>query len=242
MNIVLRIKRFDPETGAPPQYREYPVDADPSDRVLEAILYVKHRLDGTLAVRKSCCHGICGSDAMLINGVERLACKTIIRDVAVEGGVVVLEPLRSMPLQRDLMVDLDAFFAKYRSVKPFFVPAALPRSHEVLQSPEERARFDDPTKCILCGACYSSCPVVAQVNPAFVGPAAVVQAARFIFDSRDIGAGERLNVLDAPDGAWACENRFNCTRVCPRGIKVTKTINETKRAITAQKEGGHQTA
>ena len=241
MEIVLRIKRFNPETDTAPYYRDYPVDAEPADRVLDSLLYVKNHVDATLAVRKSCAHGICGSDAMLINGTERLACKTLVKDIVSEpGSTIILEPLRSMPVQRDLMVDQDAFFEKYRSVRPYLIPAALPQSGETVQTPQQRARFDDPTKCILCGACYSSCPVVAETNPRFIGPAAVLSAARFIFDSRDMGVGQRLGVLDAADGAWACENHFNCTKVCPRGIKVTKSINETKRAITAHKEGDHQ--
>jgi succinate dehydrogenase / fumarate reductase iron-sulfur subunit len=241
MKIVIRIQRFNPETDAAPYYQEYPVDTEPTDRVLDAILYVKNHADATLAVRKSCAHGICGSDAMRINGTERLACKTIIKEIASEGATVVLEPLRGMPVQRDLMVDQGEFFEKYRSVRPFLIPIAPAPAHEQVQTPEQRARFDDPTKCILCGACYSSCPVLADKNPRFIGPAAVTQAARFIFDSRDKGVGERLGVLDTPDGAWACENHFDCTKVCPRGIKVTKGINETKRAITACKENDHQT-
>jgi succinate dehydrogenase / fumarate reductase iron-sulfur subunit len=241
MNIVLRIQRFNPESDGAPYFRDYGVNAEPSDRVLDAILYVKDHDDPTIALRTSCAHGICGSDAMRINGRERLACRTLVRDVAEsDGAVVVLEPLRAMPVQRDLMVDMDGFFEKYRSVKPFFVPGPLPKRGEQVQTPRQRERFDDPTKCILCGACYSSCPVTAEKNPRFVGPAAVISAARFIFDSRDGASEDRLTILDSPDGAMACENHFNCTKVCPRGIKVTKSINETKRAITSFKEGGHQ--
>jgi succinate dehydrogenase / fumarate reductase iron-sulfur subunit len=239
MNIILRIKRFNPETDAAPYFKEYPVTAEPTDRVLDAILYVKQFIDGSLAVRKSCAHGICGSDAMLINGTERLACKTLIKDVADEGTVITLEPLRSMPVERDLMVAQDVFFEKYRSVKPYLMPVAESHDGETIQSPGQRARFDDPTKCILCGACYSACPVVRETNPGFIGPAALVQAARFVFDSRDEGVSKRLAVLDTPQGAWACENHFDCTKACPRGIKVTKGINETKRAITACKESDH---
>lgn len=242
MKIVLRIQRYDPQTDAAPQYRDYPVEAQAAARVLDTILYVKQHIDATLAFRRSCAHGVCGSDAMVINGTERLACKTLVKDVAAEGGVITIEPLRSMKVQRDLMVDQGTFFEKYRSVRPFLIPAlpAPPKARERVQTPQQRARFDDPTKCILCGACYSACPVIADTNPRFIGPAAVVQAARFVFDSRDAGIGERISVLDTPSGAWACENHFNCTKVCPRGIKVTKSINETKRAITADKERDHQ--
>ena len=241
MNIVLRIKRFNPETDAAPYYRDYSLMAEPTDRVLDAILYVKQHLDGSLAVRKSCAHGVCGSDAMLINGIERLACKTLIKDVAEEGVIITLEPLHSMRVLRDLMIAQDEFFEKYRSVKPYLMRITPPHERETIQSPQERARFDDQTKCILCGACYSACPVIHDTNPGFIGPAALVQAARFVFDSRDAGVAPRLAQLDTPEGAWACENHFDCTKVCPRGIKVTKAINETKRAITAHKESDHQT-
>jgi succinate dehydrogenase / fumarate reductase iron-sulfur subunit len=199
-------------------------------------MYIKSFVDGTLALRRSCAHGVCGSDAMVINGQERLACKTLLRDVAEEGGTITVEPLRHLPVLRDLMVDQQAFFARYRRVKPFFINDAAVKEKERLQSPEERAVFDDPTKCILCAACYSACPVLDDKNPRFLGPAAIVQAARFLFDSRDRGLHERLPALDTPDGVWACENHFRCTQVCPREIKVTKNINLTKRKVTQFKE------
>jgi succinate dehydrogenase / fumarate reductase iron-sulfur subunit len=241
MDIILRIQRFNPETDTAPMYRDYSVVVESTDRVLDAILYVKNHLDSTLAVRKSCAHGVCGSDAMRINGVERLACKTLVQDVATDGSVVILEPLRSMPVQRDLMVDQNTFFEKYKSVKPFFIPAEQPRENEQIQTQEQHLRYDDTTKCILCSACYSACPVIAEKNPEFMGPAALVSAARFVFDSRDKGMKERIALLDTPNGAWACDNHFECTKVCPRGIKVTKNINEVKRAITAEKQRDHLT-
>jgi len=242
MKITLRIRRFNPATDREPYFADYSLEVDPADRVLDALMAVKDRLDATLAVRKSCAHGVCGSDAMRINGVERLACKTIIRDVAGEGATITVEPLRGMTVERDLMVYQAGFFSKYRSVKPFLIPAAPAPEKEYRQTPAERSRFDGPTKCILCGACHSACPVAAVENPEFVGPAALVQAARFVFDNRDKGAGERLDALGSPDGARACENHFDCTRVCPRGIKVTKTINEIKRAIAQNKGGLDQAA
>ncbi len=237
MKIILKIQRFNPETDSEPYFKDYEVEADPNDRVLDSLMYVKTFVDGTLALRKSCAHGICGSDAMVINDVERLACKTLVKDVTDgDSAVIKIEPLKNMKLERDLMINYDEFFKHYRSVKPFLINENPPDEKERGQSPEEREKFDDATKCILCAACYSSCPVIHDVNPMFIGPAAVVQAARFVFDSRDRGLGERLDVLDKPDGVWACENKFNCTRVCPRGIKVTKNINFTKNRIKALKD------
>ena len=235
MKITLRIQRFDPARDAEPYFQDYELEAEPDDRLLDAIMHVKTRLDATLGLRKSCAHGICGSDAMLINGSERLACKTLVRDVSGESPVITVQPLRGLPVQKDLMVDQDRFFSAFRSVKPYLINDAPAGGRERIQSPEERARFDDPTNCILCAACYSSCPVVRETNPKFIGPAAVVNAARFVFDSRDRGLKERLPVLDDPNGVWPCENHFNCTRVCPRGIKVTKNINAMKKTIKDMK-------
>jgi len=233
VKIILKIQRFNPETDQTPHFREYQVEVQASDRVLDALMSVKSSQDGSLAFRKSCGHGVCGSDAMLINGKERLACKTLVRDVAQgEGDVVTIQPLEHLRLQRDLMVEQGEFFARWRSVKPYLISnLPTPEARERLQSPEERLAYEDPTKCILCAACFSACPVLDAKNPHFVGPAAIANAARFVFDSRDTGLSERLPVLDHPDGVWACENHFECTRVCPRGIKVTKNINLTKRRI-----------
>ncbi len=239
MKIVLRIKRFNPETDEEPKFQDYSVEVEPTDRLLDCLMLIKRTMDGTLSFRKSCAHGVCGSDAMTINGIERLACKTLVQDVAEEDGVVItVEPLRSLPVQRDLMVDYTDFFKAYRLVKPFLFPIEKAPEKENIQSPEDRKKFDDPTKCILCASCQSACPVIAEGTD-FVGPAAVVQASRFVFDSRDKGIEPRLDVLDAPNGVWPCDNHLQCTRVCPRGIKVTKAINLTKREIKRFKEKDH---
>ena len=231
MRIVLDIKRYNPEVDAEPHSVRYTVDLSPTARVLDGLMEIKRNQDATLAFRKSCAHGVCGSDAMRINGKERLACKTLVQEVAGEdGAVVTIEPLRHLAVQRDLMVDQTPFFAKFESVRPYLIPKAESGDREFVQSPEERAQIDDATKCILCQACVSACPVMDE-NPDFLGPAAIVQASRFVFDSRDAGFEDRLDVLDHPNGVWACENHFECTRVCPRGIKITKLINLTKRRI-----------
>jgi len=227
MRVVLKIKRFNPERDREPYWAEYEVDVEPVDRVLDALEYVKWHLDGTLAFRRSCAHGICGSDAMLINGRNRLACKVLVKEL---GARITVEPLRGFPVIKDLVVDMEAFFAKYRAIKPYLINDELPPETERRQSPEERARFDDTTKCILCAACTTSCPSF-WANGAYIGPAAIVNAHRFIFDSRDRGAAERLAVLNARSGVWRCRTIFNCVEACPRGIDVTRAIAEVKRAL-----------
>ncbi len=232
MKIILEIQRFNPKKEQAPHFQRYEVEAEPNDRLLDTLMHIKRTMDPTLGLRKSCAHGICGSDAMVIEAKERLACKTLIKDVAAgDGAVVRIEPLKTMPVQRDLMVDQGPFFAHYKKVKPYPINSEEVKEKERLQSPEERAKFDAATKCILCAACYSACPVRQSINPAYIGPAAIVQASRFIEDSRDKGFEDRLPDLDFPDGVWPCVNFFECTRVCPRSIKVTYLINLTKKRI-----------
>ena len=243
MKVVLDIKRFNPEETRGAYDQTYSVDVEPTDRILDALMSVKRGQDRTLTFRKSCAHGVCGSDAMLINGRERLACKTLIQEVARnEGETIRLEPLRHLEIERDLIVRQTSFFEKFESVRPFLIPKTLEREGEYLQTQEERREIDDATKCILCQSCVSACPVLEE-NPDFIGPAAIVQAARFVFDTRDAGFEDRLDVLDHPNGVWSCENHFECTRVCPRGIKITKLINLTKRKIRSYRdERGEPTA
>jgi succinate dehydrogenase / fumarate reductase iron-sulfur subunit len=238
MKIWLEIRRFNPETDKEPHFQKFEVEAEPTDRLLDTLMKVKRVQDPSLALRKSCAHGVCGSDAMVINGKEGLACKTLVKDVAErEGATVRVEPLRTLPVERDLMVEQTAFFAAYRQVKPYLISSSPIPERERIQSPEDRQRFDDATKCILCAACYSACPIKQEKDPRYLGPAAIVQASRFIEDSRDDGFEERLPSLDYPDGIWPCESLFGCTRVCPRNIKVTKLINLTKRRVREYREG-----
>jgi succinate dehydrogenase / fumarate reductase iron-sulfur subunit len=211
--LTLRVFRYSPEVDAAPRYQEYTVEADPTDRVLDALNAVKWYQDGSLTYRRSCAHGICGSDAMRINGVNRLACKVLVRDV---GDHCTVEPLMGFRVIKDMVVDMEPFFAQYRSVLPFFVNDSRPPSRERPQSVEEREVFDDTTKCILCAACTTSCPSF-WANEEFVGPAAIVNAHRFIFDSRDEGAQARLDILNDREGVWRCRTIFNCTEACPRG-------------------------
>ncbi|MFW6181305.1 MAG: succinate dehydrogenase iron-sulfur subunit [Spirochaetota bacterium] len=236
MTVTLKIKRYNPETGGRPRFRSYRVRAEETDRVLDLLMNVKEEQDGTLAFRMSCAHGVCGSDAMLINGVERLACKTLVRDVAAEGPVITVEPLQCLPVEKDLMVDQAEFFLRYRSVLPYLINQEPPPEKEWVQPPAQRAVIDDATNCILCAACYSACPVLRGENPRFLGPAQIVQAFRFNEDTRDQGFEERLDALDRPGGVWPCRNYVRCTKVCPRGIRVTRYINMTKRRIQAYRQ------
>ncbi len=231
MDVDLRILRFDPETDQKPHWERYAVAAEPMDRVLDLLHRVKWEHDGRLTFRRSCAHGVCGSDAMLINGRNRLACKIRVDQL---GRRISVAPLPGLPVIKDLVVDMDGFFEKYRSVTPFLVNDEPPPERERLQSQHDRDRFDDTTKCILCAACTSSCPSF-WAQPSYVGPAAIVNAHRFIFDTRDHGADERLEILSDQEGVWRCRTIFNCTDACPRGINITQAILEVSSAAVERK-------
>ena len=227
MQVDLRILRFDPEHDPAPHWESYRVDAEPMDRVLNLLISVKANQDGRLTFRRSCAHGICGSDAMLINGRNRLACKIRVDQL---GRKISVAPLTGLPVVKDLVVDMDGFLAKYRSVMPFLIADTPPPERERLQSPADRARYDDTTKCILCAACTTACPSF-WAQRSYVGPATIVNAHRFIFDTRDDAGDERLEILADKDGVWRCRTIFNCVDACPRGINITRAILEVSRAV-----------
>ena len=226
--VTLFIRRFDPETDQEPRWVDYDVEMYSTDRVLDALHKVKWEQDGSLTFRRSCAHGVCGSDAMRINGRNRLACKTLIKDLDINQPIYI-EPIKGLPVEKDLVVDMNPFYNAYKSVNPFLIASDNPKA-ERLQSPEDRARYDDTTKCILCAACTTSCPVF-WTDGQYFGPAAIVNAHRFIFDSRDEAAELRLDILNDKEGVWRCRTTFNCTEACPRGIEVTKAIAEVKQAV-----------
>jgi succinate dehydrogenase / fumarate reductase iron-sulfur subunit len=227
MQVQLRILRYDPERDAKPHWEQYGVETEPTAPLLDLLHRVKWDQDGSLTFRRSCAHGVCGSDAMLVNGRNRLACKIRVDQL---GSRISVAPLPGLRVIKDLVVDMDDFFAKYRSVLPFQVDDGPMPARERLQSPEARARYDDTTKCILCAACTSSCPSF-WAKDSYVGPAAIVNAHRFIFDDRDAGSDERLEILADADGVWRCRTIFNCTDACPRGIEITRAILEVSSAI-----------
>ncbi|MFK4067337.1 succinate dehydrogenase iron-sulfur subunit [Streptomyces sp. NPDC029674] len=233
ITVTFRIRRFNPEVSADAVWEDFQMEIDPKERVLDGLHKIKWEQDGTLTFRRSCAHGICGSDAMRINGKNRLACKTLIKDIN-PGKPITVEPIKGLTVLKDLVVDMDPFFQAYRDVMPFLVTTGNEPTRERLQSAEDRERFDDTTKCILCAACTSSCPVFWNDGQYF-GPAAIVNAHRFIFDSRDEAGEQRLEILNDKDGVWRCRTTFNCTDACPRGIEVTKAIQEVKRALITRR-------
>ena len=239
MDMNIRVKRQNVEIPGQdkPYWETFALkDVDPTDRLLEMLHRIKWEQDGTLSFRRSCAHGVCGSDAMRINGVNALACKVLVRDV---GREVSVEPITGLPVLKDLIVDMEPFFAHYREVMPFFVnDDPVPADgRERLQMQSDKDKIDDTTKCILCAACTTSCPSY-WANDKYVGPAAIVQAHRFIFDTRDQASKERVDILAEPNGVWRCRTIYNCTPACPRDIQVTKAIGEVKLAAARGKTEG----
>ena len=231
MKVTIKIKRFNPGIDKEPHFATYEVELEPTDRVLDALNAVKWEKDGTLSYRRSCAHGICGSDAMRINGRNRLACKVLIQDLKQP---IVIEPVLGLRIIKDLIVDMDSFFAKYRSMKPYLINDEEPGEKERFQTQEDVEKIEEGTKCILCAACTTSCPSF-WANGEYLGPAALVASHRFIFDSRDTATKERLELADQTMGVWRCRTIFNCVDACPRDINITRSIGQVKKAIMYKK-------
>ena len=228
MEVTIKVFRYNPEKDKKPSYRTYKLEAVETDRVLDLLEKVKGYQDGTLSFRRSCAHGICGSDSMRINGFNRLACKTLVRDT---GTKITVEPILGLRVIKDLIVDMGPFFDNYKKVMPWFINNDPEPEKERPQTPEARVRFDDTTKCILCACCTTSCPSFWG-SDTYLGPAAFVNAHRFIFDDRDQAAAERLKIINEVMGMARCHTAFNCTLACPREIQITKAIGELKAAVT----------
>ncbi len=235
MELQFKIYRFDPEVDAAPRYQTYIVSAEPQERILDCLNRIRWEQDGTLGYRMSCAHGVCGSDGMRINGRCALACQKLVKEYAEQGAEITLEPLPHFKVLKDLIVDMEGFLDRVKSLHPYLLADKSPPEKERFQAQDDRKKVDDVIRCILCACCTGACPMIDE-RPDFVGPAALVWAYRFLFDTRDEQFTERLKALDAPTGAWGCDNRFECTRVCPKSIPVTKSINQMKREI--EKHGG----
>ena len=223
--MKLSIYRYDPEKDDRPYMQDYEIELHEGDHMLlDALLRVKHQ-DPSLSMRKSCREGVCGSDAMNINGKNRLACITPISEVEEP---VVVRPVPGMPVIRDLVVDMTQFYENYESVMPYLKNDEPPPETERLQSPEDRAKLDGLYECILCGACSTSCPSFWWNPDKFVGPAGLLQAYRFIADSRDQAEEERLENLEDPYRLYRCHNIMNCVDVCPKGLNPNAAITHIK--------------
>lgn len=234
MKLNVRVRRFNPDVDEAPYWQSFEVPADPQDSALSLLLYIKWYLDGTLTFRKSCAHGICGSDAMQINGENKLACSLLVQDIARgEGDTVTFAPLPTAPVIKDLVIDQERFFEKYRAVMPWLITNTPPPERERLQSPEQHEVIEDATKCIMCGACTHACPST-WADPTYLGPAAMLKAYRYTLDSRDTGADERLPIVDAREGLWKCYTIFNCNQACPKEIDITRWLSALKRAAVTE--------
>ena len=223
-----RIYRYNPETDKKPYMKDYQLDnVSPDMMLLDALLLIKEQ-DPGLGFRRSCREGVCGSDGMNINGTNGLACITPVTSLKEP---VEIRPMPRLPVIRDLIVDMDQFYTQYRDVKPFLdVKDPLPEV-ELKQTPEERDKLDGLYECILCGCCTTSCPSFWWNPDKFLGPAALLQAARFIDDSRDQATEERLEALDDPFKMFRCHTIMNCVQVCPKGLNPAKAIGEIKKMM-----------
>ncbi|MDQ6953621.1 MAG: succinate dehydrogenase iron-sulfur subunit [Mariprofundaceae bacterium] len=229
MTIQLNIYRFNPENDSKPYMQHYEVAMSKKGmKLLDALNDIKWNLDGTLTFRRSCGEGVCGSDGMNINGVNGLACITPVEGLKQP---IQLRPLPSMNVIRDLVVDTTHFFDQYRQIKPWLQAYTPTPEHERLQSPEERAELDGAYECIMCGCCTTSCPSWWWNGDRFMGPAVLLQADRWLKDSRDEAAGERLDQLEDAFKLYRCHQIMNCMEACPKELNPTKAINHIKRML-----------
>ncbi|AOK32609.1 MULTISPECIES: succinate dehydrogenase/fumarate reductase iron-sulfur subunit [Burkholderia] len=222
---TLHIYRYDPDRDAAPYMQRYEISVNPDDRMLLDVLGRLKRDDETLSYRRSCREGICGSDAMNINGQNGLACLTNMTALPRE---IVLRPLPGLPAVRDLIVDMTDFFNQYHSIRPYLINDTPPPERERRQSPQQRDQLDGLYECILCACCSAACPSYWWNPDKFVGPAGLLQAYRFIVDSRDQATAERLDNLEDPYRLFRCRTIMNCTHVCPKGLNPTKAIAQIR--------------
>ena len=234
MDLTVKIQRYNPEKDEKPYMQDFHLkDASENMRLLDVLHEIKWHQDGSLTFRRSCAHGICGSDGMKVNGKNRLACSVLLKDLNLKKPITI-QPLPSMPIIKDLVTDMSDFFAKYQVVKPYLINnTPPPPDSERLQSNEDAEKLFESAKCILCACCTTSCPST-WTNENYIGPAAILKAYRFVEDTRDQGAEERLDILDTPDGIWRCHTIFNCIEACPKDINITWHISQLKKKISSQ--------
>jgi len=233
MQVTFRILRYNPEKDNEPHFQDYRIEANPTMTVLDALHQIKWNIDGTLSFRRSCAHGICGSDGMKINGKNGLACATLLKELNMKKPITV-EPLPSMPIVKDLIIDMSDFYKKSETIKPYLINTTpAPPDSERLQSNEDAEMLFESAKCIMCACCTTSCPSTWS-NENYLGPAALLKAYRFVFDTRDDAADERLNIIDSPDGIWRCHTIFNCVDACPKEINITWHLSQLKKKTSTR--------
>mgnify|MGYP000424455360 FL=1 len=230
--MKFRIYRYQPESGDKPRMQDYELEIDPAGKMLlDALLAIK-ALDETLSLRRSCREGVCGSDAVNVNGKNRLACITPLAELKQP---IEVRPLPGLPVIRDLIVDMEPFYRQYRSVKPWLINTSPEPEVERLQSPVERAELDGLYECILCACCTTACPSFWWNPETFVGPAGLLQAYRFIADSRDEATSERLDILEDPYRLYRCRTILNCVDVCPKGLNPADAIGKIKTQLVKRR-------
>ena len=236
MKVKFKVFRFNPETDEASHYDVFTVNAGLNDRILDCLNKIRWEQDSSLAYRMSCAHGICGSDGVTINGEPALACQKLVKDYDYTREIVI-EPLKFFRVIKDLNVEMEPFFERMKVIQPdenetMLTAGTLEKEH--IQSVEERNLIDDAIKCIMCACCVAACPVMLEKEPEFIGPAAILRAQRYIFDSRLADATRRMMIMEKPHGVWSCKTYYRCTQVCPKKIKVTEAILKTKKKILQQ--------
>ncbi len=230
-NRTFKIFRFNPDVDKKPYYKTYDVPLQHGWTILDVLNYVKWEMDGTLTYRRSCRHGICGSCGMMINGINSIACE---RQLTEYKGVIKIDPLPGFEIFRDLAVDMDPFYAALKRVKPWLINDDPPPKKERIQSPEEFSEMGSSIACILCACCTSSCPSY-WVDGEYLGPAALLKAFRYTFDTRDKGFAERLEAIDNKHGLWRCHKITNCYTACPKDLNPTEAISKLQRKVVSEK-------
>lgn len=233
-NVTLRIQRFNPDIDTKPYWKEFTLAAERGMTVLDALHQVKTEQDGSLTYRRSCRHAICGSCAMNVNGFNILVCKSPLKEVVDRNGRVTIRPLPYLPIIKDLVVDRSSFWEQYLRVKPWLIPPDDVPEKEFRVSPDEVAALNNAETCIMCGACYSACQIVAM-NKKYIGPHALLKAFLRIIDPRDTAPAERLEDLAGGDGVYRCHTIFNCIDACPKGLNPTEAI-ETLRKLARKRQ------
>ena len=243
MEVKLKVKRFDPEKPKDNiWYQDYNIDIHPSSTILDALINIREEVDGTLGLRCACRASICGSCGMKVNGKAKLVCKTRVEEIAPKGEILLIEPMGNHTVIRDLIVDLDTFFAKIEQITPYLQPDSEPEAGEFIVSNESMDKLLTEMNCIMCGLCVSECTVL-EVDKTFIGPAALAKASRFVYDPRDDQTDQRLNYLnDEQGGIWDCTRCLQCVEVCPKGVSPMDRIMDLRESaieIGAKKTHGY---